>query len=102
MATAINMSGLYNVTSVTDLVVFANDSTNHLLGGFAIIAIMIIIVIALVRKNWSVLNALASASYVGLIFGFFLLSLGMIDIYTIAFIGVALGIVLIIRHFDKD
>ncbi len=102
MTTTINLTGLQNATTVVDLVNFANQQTDNLIGGFFIIAIFFVITVALVRKGYDFLQTVSVASFVCLVLSVFGRYMGFVSVYFVLFLIVMLAVFVSILFLRKE
>lgn len=85
-----NLTGLTNATSVVHLVTFANDTTNHMLGVFLLLAVFFIAIMQLKRYDFT--DAILASSWVSFIIAALMVYAKWIPIiWAIVFLVLAAG-----------
>lgn len=88
----INLTGLQNVTTAYDILVYANSVTGQFVGFMLLIGIMLIVLFALMRRGYAFKDCLLPASFAGFIIGLFLRYIGFISAYYLLFVLIVVAI----------
>jgi len=96
-----NLTGLYNADTISDIVVYSNNSTSGTLFGFFIIAIFIVMMFVL--KKYDTVKALATSSFSCLLLSSILAYGGYLNIiFPLAFLAMTAFIGMYIYIVDHD